>query len=253
MVSSACLRVRHTRAMCLPAPHITRKMRGSVRWSNTSRTAPAMHSSVNCRRDGEAYALGALALDMGQRGDTTPHLWQTLSMSMSMEIPDFLKTQVREGKVVLVFGAGASTGAVSSTGATPPVGAALGKLLSDRFLGGKFGSAPLSQISEYAISESSLIDVQEFIRGVFEDFEPAPFHRLVPRFRWHGLATTNYDRIVEKAYQAEKNRLQTLTRPCLRPSSMSCTDRRAGHGLRQGLVRKRGAPGARQGLYPAPT
>ena len=31
MVSSACLRVRHTRAMCLPAPHITRKMRGSVR------------------------------------------------------------------------------------------------------------------------------------------------------------------------------------------------------------------------------
>jgi hypothetical protein len=44
-----------------------------------------------------------------------------------------------------------------------------------------------------------------------------------------------------------------LTRPCLRPSSMLCTDRSDGIGLRQGLVRKiRGAPGAWQGLRPAP-
>ena len=40
----------------------------------------------------------------------------------------------------------------------------------------------------------------------------------------------------------------TLTRLCLRPSSMSCTDWRPGRGLRQGLVRnKRGAPGAGRG------
>src|SRR4029077_21128607 len=45
----------------------------------------------------------------------------------------------------------------------------------------------------------------------------------------------------------------SLTRPCLRPSSMSCMERNEGYGLRQGLVRKiRGAPGARQGLLPAP-
>lgn len=127
-----------------------------------------------------------------------------------MDIPDFLKTQVREGKVVLVFGAGASRGATGAGGSQPPDAKALAKLLSDRFLGGKFDAASLSQISEYAISESSLIEVQEYIRGLFEAFEPAPFHRLVPRFRWRGLATTNYDRIIEKAYDVERDRIQTL-------------------------------------------
>jgi cold shock CspA family protein/tetratricopeptide (TPR) repeat protein len=127
-----------------------------------------------------------------------------------VDIPDFLKTQVREGKVVLVFGAGASRGAVGSDGTQPPDATALATVLSDRFLGGKFGTASLSQISEYAISESSLIEVQEYIRALFEVFEPAPFHRLVPRFRWHGLATTNYDRIIEKTYDAERDRIQTL-------------------------------------------
>jgi len=127
-----------------------------------------------------------------------------------VELPDFLKTQIREGKVVLVLGAGASRGAVGTNGATPPDGAHLARLIAERFLGGKFGTSSLSQISEYAISESSLVDVQEFIRSIFESFEPANFHRLIPRFRWHGLATTNYDRIIEKAYDAEIGRLQVV-------------------------------------------
>ena len=36
-----------------------------------------------------------------------------------MELPDFLTTQVREGKVVLVLGAGASKGAHDPHGAAP--------------------------------------------------------------------------------------------------------------------------------------
>ena len=128
-----------------------------------------------------------------------------------MELPEFLKTQVREGKVVLVFGAGASQGATRrDRRPVPHSGAELGQLLSDRFLGGKYSSSPLNQISDYAISESSLTDVQEFIRSIYEPLEPAPFHRLVPKFRWHGLATTNYDRVIEKAYDGQKQRLQTI-------------------------------------------
>jgi cold shock CspA family protein/tetratricopeptide (TPR) repeat protein len=127
-----------------------------------------------------------------------------------VDVPDFLKTQVREGKVVVVLGAGASRGAVAPDNNEPPDGKGLARLLADRFLGGQFSTASLSQVSEYAISESSLVDVQEFIRGIFEKFEPAPFHRLLPKFRWHGLATTNFDRIVEKAYEAERDPLQVL-------------------------------------------
>jgi hypothetical protein len=55
----------------------------------------------------------------------------------------------------------------------PPDGKGLARLLADRFLGGQFSDGVLSQVSEHAISESSLVDVQEFIRGIFEKFEPA--------------------------------------------------------------------------------
>ena len=127
-----------------------------------------------------------------------------------MELTSFLKTQIREGKVVLVLGAGASHGATQTDGAKPPDGPQLARLIAKRFLGDRFPTSSLSQISEYAISESSLVEVQEFIRNIFESLEPATFHRLIPKFRWHGLATTNYDRIIEKAYRAERERLQVV-------------------------------------------
>lgn len=127
-----------------------------------------------------------------------------------MEVPDFLKTQIREGKVVLVLGAGASRGARDAKGDEAPDGKQLARLIGDRFLGGAYPDSSLSQIGEYAISESSLVEVQEFIRQTFEGLEPAPFHRLIPTLRWHGLATTNYDRIVERAYETEPSRLQAL-------------------------------------------
>ena len=127
-----------------------------------------------------------------------------------MKLPNFLKTQIREGKVVLVLGAGASQGATQTDGAEPPDGPQLGRLIADRFLGDRFPTSSLSQISEYAISESSLAEVQEFIRNIFESLKPSTFHRLIPKFRWHGLATTNYDRIIEKAYEAEGERRQVV-------------------------------------------
>jgi Flp pilus assembly protein TadD len=127
-----------------------------------------------------------------------------------LELPDFLVTQVQDGKVVLVLGAGASFGAIDSAGNGPPDGRALARLLADRFLGGAFHDAALSQVSEYAISESSLAEVQEFIRITFEPFEPAVFHTLVPKFRWFGLATTNYDRLIEKAYARDRSALQRV-------------------------------------------
>ena len=127
-----------------------------------------------------------------------------------MDLPDFLVTQVREGKVALVFGAGASFGARRADGSGPPDSAHLASLIADRFLGARYASAPLSQVSEYAVSESNLPAVQEFIRSVFEGLEPAHFHCHIPRFRWHGLATTNYDRVVEKSYALERDGLQGI-------------------------------------------
>ena len=127
-----------------------------------------------------------------------------------MHLPDYLKTQVREGNVVLVLGAGASRDTAQRDGAVACDSTQLARRIADHFLEGKFSTSSLSQISEYAISESSLIDVQEFIGSIFEGLEPAPFHSLIPTFRWYGLATTNYDTIIEKAYDSENRRLQVI-------------------------------------------
>jgi len=127
-----------------------------------------------------------------------------------MNIPPALKGAVSEGRVVLFLGAGASIGAESSDGSSPPTGPQLAKMLSDKFLGGEDSELPLSVVSEYSISETDLVTVQEFVRDIFANFTPADFHRLIPTFKWAGIATTNYDLIVERAYDDCAKRVQEL-------------------------------------------
>ena len=118
-----------------------------------------------------------------------------------MEIPPALIRQVSEGKVVLVLGAGASIGAGHPPGRRAPVGQELAKLISQQFLGGAYDTQPLSTVAELAISETDLFTVQTFIRGIFEPFRPADFHRKMADFNWFGIATVNYDLIVERAFE----------------------------------------------------
>lgn len=126
-----------------------------------------------------------------------------------MQIPPHLVQQVRDGRIVLLLGAGASLGAKTPDGSgTAPNGQQLRDLLSDRFLGGAFKDASLATVAEYSISESNIHEVQQYIYEELIDLEPAPFHHLVPTFKWHGIATLNYDLILEKVYQ--KSPLQQL-------------------------------------------
>ena len=126
------------------------------------------------------------------------------------EIPAGLIDLVRQGQVVLVLGAGASYGAEGPDGFRAPSGAELADLISDKFLGGHYKDRDLSLIAELAISERDSSTVQQFIVDLLHPLEPADFHKLIPTFRWHGIATTNYDRIVEKSYEREGQRVQKM-------------------------------------------
>jgi ATPase involved in DNA repair len=126
-----------------------------------------------------------------------------------IDIPDSLLTQVRDGRVVLFLGSGASFDACDAHGVKPPSAVELAAKLSEKFLGGKYRDYPLNQVAEYAISEADLGTVQAFIREIFALFEPSEGHKLLPKFWWYGLATTNYDQLIEKAYSAPV-RLQEL-------------------------------------------
>jgi len=127
-----------------------------------------------------------------------------------MEIPEILITQIREGNAVVFLGAGASRGTKSSSGKHCPSTYDLVEKLSDRFLGGKYKSSPLNQVGELAISETTLLDVQGFIRDLLTDLEPSAAHSKLPKFDWYGLGTTNYDQLVEAAYKSSTPNAQTL-------------------------------------------
>jgi hypothetical protein len=55
-----------------------------------------------------------------------------------------------------------------------------------------------------------LTKVQEEIRALFVPLYPADFHLFIPQFRWHAIVTTNFDLIVERAYDQTPARLQNL-------------------------------------------
>jgi tetratricopeptide (TPR) repeat protein len=82
-------------------------------------------------------------------------------------------------------------------------------MLAKEFLLPSHVGRPLSQVAELAISETNLVRVQSFIRDCLTRFVPSAAHLLMPRFRWKAIATTNYDLLIERAYQAVPDRLQT--------------------------------------------
>jgi tetratricopeptide (TPR) repeat protein/cold shock CspA family protein len=128
-----------------------------------------------------------------------------------MDIPPNLVKQVEDGKVVLVLGAGASLGAQHPDNISPPLSEDLGKKISDRLLGGEHSNSALGVIAELAINENDLHTVQQFVREVFEPFAPASFHKKLPTFRWHGIATLNFDLILEHAYaKSQTQRLRPI-------------------------------------------
>ena len=127
-----------------------------------------------------------------------------------MDIPRNLLSSVNDGSVVLVLGAGSSIGATSSTGIPAPTSTQLAQSIANKFLDGEHATSSLSIVSELAISESSLFNVQEHIRELLQDIQPADFHKLLPTFSWAGLATTNYDLVIERAYSGCSNRAQDL-------------------------------------------
>lgn len=126
-----------------------------------------------------------------------------------MDIPHHVVEQIRAGKVILFLGAGASWGATSPTPPTsPPSGKELGRLLSEKFLGGDSSDKPLPLIAEYCIDATDLRTVQNYIANIFNHFKPSAMQKSVADFRWAGLVTTNYDQIIEKAYAENGKRLQ---------------------------------------------
>lgn len=127
-----------------------------------------------------------------------------------MNLPNALKTQVRNQKVVLLLGAGASRDSVDEQGNAAPTTIELASSLTTRFLSESHKNADLMTVAELSISETDLQTVQGHIAGLFRGLRPNQGHKLMPTFNWFGLATTNYDQLIECAYESHDRPLQEL-------------------------------------------
>ena len=122
----------------------------------------------------------------------------------------YLIDQIAEGNAVLFLGSGFSFGAIHPEGHKMPIGQGLSDLIAEKFLGSDARGQSLMHVSQIAISEAGIFEVQQFVYDIFSKFQPADFHKLIPTFKWKSIYTTNYDFIIERAYE-ERERLQNLS------------------------------------------
>jgi len=129
---------------------------------------------------------------------------------MNQEIESWIFEKIKKGEAILFLGAGASFGAKMNGDDAKISGEILKEGISDTFLGGKKKTENLSKVAELAKTYSSLYEVQKFVRDIFNPLQPADFHKRVSSFRWHSIFTTNYDLVLERAYDQTPNKLQIL-------------------------------------------
>jgi tetratricopeptide (TPR) repeat protein len=127
-----------------------------------------------------------------------------------VELTRALVEDAKAGRIILFLGAGASAGAMDSAGNGPPLGHDLRDMLVSKYLTPEFSNRSLGAVAELAISEQTLPEVQDFIAGHLKDLEPAEFHKALATLKWRAIATTNYDRIIEKAWRQNPERAQDL-------------------------------------------
>src|SRR5450631_857916 len=127
-----------------------------------------------------------------------------------INLPTSLITAVQEQRAILFLGAGASWDAVHPKNSKIPLGGELRNEISEKFFGGELKTRPLTAVAAMAASEVGLIAFQKYIRDLFVDFTPAESHLLMPTFRLRAIVSTNFDLVVERAYQKSRGAIQTL-------------------------------------------
>jgi hypothetical protein len=112
---------------------------------------------------------------------------------------------IEQGLCTLFLGAGAS----ASAGA--PSGSGLGQVLAKKHLQDSQWELGLERaVSMICAVHGKRRDIESEIEGALKSLEPSAAHKKIPWFRWRAIVTTNYDQLVEKAYDKEPSAVQKL-------------------------------------------
>lgn len=105
--------------------------------------------------------------------------------------------KIEKGGCTLFLGAGASLSA------NAPTGDSLSRRVTERFLRQSDWPMSVDHAFSLALANRNPGAIESFLVNELANLDPAPSHKILPWFKWRALITTNYDRLIEKAYRAE--------------------------------------------------
>lgn len=124
-----------------------------------------------------------------------------------MKIPEELYNYIISGRCVLFVGAGASMEAGA------PSAQEMAQELSKKYLQGQHQEESLSKVASYIEAKPGLGRrlVVDYLINRLLPLKPSEAHLLLPRFRWAAIYTTNYDTLIEQAYEKAGVKYRSIT------------------------------------------
>jgi DNA replication protein DnaC len=112
--------------------------------------------------------------------------------------------QVKQGRVVLFLGAGASHAAGG------PTGKKLTEMIKEKFTNIDQSLNNFIDVCQDVIDTLpySRNELEEFIRNNLNTLQPINTHKIMTKYDWAAIFTTNFDDLIEVAYRIESHRLK---------------------------------------------
>lgn len=118
-----------------------------------------------------------------------------------MDIPFVLRQAIETGSCVLFVGAGMGNYMIDEHGTRIPDGVGLAAKLSERFNVPSDGNHDLSKVSQYIeVKNRGRKELIAFIRECLSNTYPDDNMMWIPSIHWKAIYTTNYDNVIQKAY-----------------------------------------------------
>ncbi|HMJ26570.1 MAG TPA: SIR2 family protein [Pyrinomonadaceae bacterium] len=114
--------------------------------------------------------------------------------NISEQASEIIK-KIEKGNCTLFLGAGAS---LSSNA---PTGESLSRLITEKFFLQRGWDMSVDHAFSLGLANRNPGAIESFVVTELNNLEPSPSHKIIPWFRWRAIITTNYDQLIEKAYQ----------------------------------------------------
>jgi tetratricopeptide (TPR) repeat protein len=112
--------------------------------------------------------------------------------------------QIQQGKVTLFLGAGASHAAGG------PIGKKLTEMIKEKFSNINQSLNDFIEVCQDVIDTPpySRNELEEFIKSKLDSLQPTRAHKIITKYDWAAIFTTNFDDLVEIAYRVNTERLK---------------------------------------------